>query len=224
MVSAAADWTPPTVAIQSPGSSVEDTVTLTAAASDDESGIKTLPSSTRPRGSGLDNGVHGRHGAVLVQLEHELGDDARTTCVLSPRTTPTTRRARTVIRTVVANNLSLVLTDPGDVVKGSVPLTMTLYNSGSAHDLQRVEYTVAGTSVWKTTSGLSSESATLQGAAPGTPPVPNGYYDLRAVIVSPAASRTPPLEAVLVDNAAPNVTMIDPVHRSRHPHLRGNGH
>ena len=65
------------------------------------------------------------------------------------------------MRTVVANTFTLVLGDPGDVVRGSVPLTVTLYNPSTIPSIYRVEYAVAGTTTWRTITGCSSAHLAL---------------------------------------------------------------
>ena len=150
-ITAAADWTPPTVSIQSPGASATGTVTLNATASDGESGINN------------------------VVIQYQPAEGASWTTVCTDNTTPyscswnTTAVAdgaydlravatdnanysttSTTVRTTVANKLTVVLTDPGDVVKGNVILTSNVYNGGLIRYPNRVEYAVAGTTNWKT--------------------------------------------------------------------------
>ena len=208
-ITAAADWTPPTVSIQSPGASATGTVTLNATASDGESGINN------------------------VVIQYQPAEGASWTTVCTDNTTPyscswnTTAVAdgaydlravatdnanysttSTTVRTTVANKLTVVLTDPGDVVKGNVILTSNVYNGGLIRYPNRVEYAVAGTTNWKTacTYALLSTDCTWSTAG-----IANGFYDLRAVASGVGTSYYSAVNTdILVDNTAPTVTMIDP--------------
>ncbi len=216
MVSAAADWTPPTVAMQSPGSSVRGTATLTATASDNESGIKN------------------------VVIQYQAAEGAGWTTVCTDATTPFScawdtapvadgaydlRAVATdnadysttsnVVRTTVANKLTVVLTDPGEVVKGNVSLTTNVYGAGLLTTYTtRVEYAPAGTTGWKTACSnlVAGVGDAARSCTWDTTKVSSGSYDLRSVIVVTGGSTVySAVDAdVLVDNTAPTVTMTDP--------------
>ena len=146
-----------------------------------------------------------------MQLEHELVDDASydLRAVATDNAGYTTNSA--VVRTIVANTFSLVLSDPGDVVRGSVPLTVTLYNPSILPSSYRVEYTVAETTGWKSISGCGQVVVTTYTCTWNTTGLANDYYDLCAVAVTGLTTTYSDLiEGVLVDNAAPSVTMTDP--------------
>lgn len=208
-VSAAADWTPPTVSVQNPGSPVKGTVSLTALASDVETGV----------------------ASVLVQYLPTNGSTWVTVCTatLAPyscawNTTSVTDggyelRAVAVdkagysttsatVSTTVANNLLVVLGDPGEIVRGTVGLPTTLYGAGTSTYTVRVEYAVSGTTTWKTICSNLSSPYTCSWATTG---LANGEYDLRAVATSGTTTTTSVVVPnVLVDNTAPAVTMANP--------------
>lgn len=210
-VTAAADWTPPTVTMGSIASPAKGTVTLTATASDGETGVQDVVFEYLPSG-----------GSAWVTA---------CTSAIAPwscswTTTPLTDgsydlRARATdragysttsdaVRVTVANTTLVVLSEPGDVVRGTVPLTATVYNAGGLTYTVRIEYTPAGTTNWKTIcSGLASGSTcswVTTGAA-----YSNTEYDLRAVATSGSSTLTSAVVPdVLVDNLAPTVAMTDP--------------
>lgn len=210
-IAAAADWTPPTVVMGSPGSPVKGTVTLGATASDADSGL----------------------ASVAIQYQLVGGSTWTTVCTLtaSPWSCPwatgsvtdgqydlravaTDNAGYTAIsdsvRTTVANNLLVVLADPGDVVKGSVPLSATLYNAGSTTYKVNIEYALTGTTTWKSVTGCTN-LASPYGCTWATTGVANDAYDLRAVATAGSTTTvSATVVDVLVDNLAPTVTMNDP--------------
>ncbi|MFS3127836.1 Ig-like domain-containing protein [Nocardioides sp. Bht2] len=208
-ITAASDWTPPTVSVVNPGSIVKETASLTVNAADGESGIRDVvveylaPSAstwtaictdtTAPYSCAWDTKV--------------LGDG-----VYSLRARATDRAGyetiSEVVRTSVANKLYIELASPGDVVRGSVPLTATVQNVGSLSHTVRIEYTPSGTTAWKSICTNLSSPYTC---AWNTTGVAAGDYDLRAVLVTGSTSTYSALiEEVTVDNAAPVVSMVDP--------------
>jgi hypothetical protein len=209
-ISAAPDWTPPTVAMTSPGSPIKGAVTISATASDADSGL----------------------AGVTLQAQ-QVGGSWTTLC--SPTTAPwscswvttgvadgqydlraiATDKAgyaavSDTVRTTVANNLLVVLGDPGDVVRGSVPLSATLYNGGTTSYKVNVEYTLSGGTSWKSVTGCTGLASpyTCTWASTG---FANDSYDLRAVAVAGGTTTySATVPDVLVDNIAPTVTMSDP--------------
>ena len=209
-ITAAADWTPPTVTMQSPGTSVRGQVNLAATASDAESGIDNVAiqyqaaegagwttvctDTTAPYGcpwntSPLADGAYDLRAVATDKAGYSTTSD--------------------LVRTTVANNFAVVLANPGDVVRGNVSLTTTVLNAGLAIYTTTVQYAPAGTTSWKTACTNSAFSTSCTWSTTG---VANGYYDLRSV-VSVALGGTyysPVVTDVLVDNTAPTVTMTDP--------------
>lgn len=208
-VSAAADWTPPTVAIADPGSPVTGTVALSATASDGESLIAN------------------------VVIQYQLPDAAAWTTVCTDTTAPYScawstagladgsydvravatdaagySTASAPARTLVANNVLVILAAPADVVRGTVPLSASIVNGGTASYSVRIEYAPAGTTTWKTLCTASASPYTCSWVTTG---YANDFSDLRAVATSGGTTYTSAVVAdILVDNLAPVATMIDP--------------
>lgn len=111
-------------------------------------------------------------------------------------------------QTTVANSFAVVLTDPGEIVRGNVNLAATLYSPGTTAYSVRLEYSLAGANRWNTLC--------LKLAAPyecnwTTGALANDFYDVRAVAISGSTSTySETLTDVLVDNLAPTVSMSDP--------------
>lgn len=208
-VRAAADWTEPSVAVTSPGSTVQGTVALAATAVDPESGVTSValqylapgasswvtvctdPSS--PYGcswntAGLADGLYDLRALAINGAGYAAHSE--------------------IVRTTVANRVLVVLADPGEVVRGSVALSATVHNGGLLPWSVTVQHAPTGTTQWKTIcSGLSSPfSCTWV-----TTGFANDAFDLRAIATSGATSTTSAvISDVLVDNLAPTVTMVDP--------------
>ncbi len=209
-VTAAADWTPPVVAVRNPGSPVKGTLTVTADASDGETGI----------------------GAVVLQ--HRPSDTAAWTTICTTSAAPascpwnttavadgpqTLRAVATdragysttsdVVGTVVANDVLVELDAPADVVRGAVPLTARVDNAGSLAHTVTIQYAVADSTAWMDVCKIGAAPYTCTWSTAGL--VSGGTYDLRAVATSGSSSTVSEVIGdVLVDNTAPTVTMVDP--------------
>jgi len=214
-VTAAADWTPPTVAVTPPtGGSVSGTATIAATASDAQSGV------------------------AQVVVQYQAADAATWTTLCTDTTAPyscawDTRTGTTpdgpydlravatdragysttsdVVRTYVANSFAIALSPVADAVSGTVTATMTVYNAGLPFGTPRLEYAPAGSGRWTTACTgvlLVSNVATCQWS---TASLADGSYDLRAAVVAGVTTYTSVVQTdVLVDNTRPTVTMVDP--------------
>jgi hypothetical protein len=211
-VAAATDWTPPIVSMGSISSAVSGTVTVSATASDPESGItsvvlqyltpgssswSTLCTVTTSPYSCSWNTTSGADGSYSLRAIATNGAGYVTTS--------------DAVTTTVANHLLVTLANPGDFAAGSVNLSATLYNTGGLPYVVTIQYAVSGTTSWSTLCVVATApytcpwNTTLKAYAQGQ------TYDLRAVAtvgVSTATSAT--VVGVLVDNVAPTVTMTDP--------------
>jgi signal peptidase I len=205
----AADWTPPSVTMASPGATVRANVALTAEAADAETGIRSVAIQYLPPGgtwitlctvaaapyscpwntSTVPDGAYGLRAVAT--------DNAGLTATSA------------AVQTTVANTFAVVLTDPGEVVRGTVSLETRLYNPGTTLYTARVEYSLAGANKWNT---LCQNLAAPYNCTWNTALSTNGeFYDLRAVAFSEGTSTySETITDVLVDNAAPTVTMTDP--------------
>lgn len=208
-VRAAADWTAPTVSLASPGSTVTGTVTLSATASDAESGIAGVEIQYQPAAGGS-------WTTVCRTTASPFTCSWATTAVADGsyalRAVATDRAgytaASSAVSTTVANASTVLLSDPGEVVRGTVQLTATVVHSGGTAPTVRFDYAPTGTTTWRTACTALSGQSSCAWSTTGL----NGDVDLRAVAVSATGTTTYSAvrAEVLVDNTAPVVTMADP--------------
>ncbi|MCL8253315.1 Ig-like domain-containing protein [Aeromicrobium fastidiosum] len=210
-VSAAADWTPPTVAVTAPaaGTAVKGTVSVTASATDADSGVATVTVQRAAAGTSTWTTICTTSTAPYTcswstTALADGGHDLRAVAVDKAGNSATSAS----VRTTVANNLTVVLARPGDILRGNVTTTTTVSDAGSLTPSVRVEYAPAGTTTWTTLCTAASAPYTCSAS---TTSLANGTYDLRSVAVAGGttyASAT--VAGVVVDNLAPSVTMTDP--------------
>jgi hypothetical protein len=209
--SAAADWTPPTVTMNAPGSSVSGTVTVSATAADADTGLASVLVEYLAPGAGSWTPLC---TATAAPWSCSWDTTKVTDGGYSLRATATDRSANTTVSdpvsTTVANNLTVTLADPGSYVRGSTTLTGSVLGGGGVLYGVTVEYAVNGSTSWKTLCSLSSVSSGFS-CAWATGSYANNSYDLRATA---SAGKTSVTSAVVsdtyVDNLAPVVTMTDP--------------
>jgi signal peptidase I len=207
--SAAADWTPPTVTMTSPGTTVRGTATLTADAQDAESGIRNVVIQYLPAG-----------GSSWISLCTVTA--APYSCAWNTQSAPdgsySLRAVATdntgltstsgAVDTRVANAFTVALADPGEIQRGTINLATGLYSTGGGNYTVRVEYSAAGANKWST---LCNNLTPPYNCTWNTTAFANDYFDLRSVAVSSGtATYSEPVTDVLVDNLAPTVTMSDP--------------
>ena len=213
-VSAAADWTPPEVSVASPGATVRGSVTLSATASDAQSAITSVALQTLAAGASSWTTVCTDTTApyscawdttAVADGSYEVR--ARVTNAAGYTATSAS------VTTAVANDVTLVLTDPGAVVRGGVPLTVTRYDGSLSNYYVTVQRRAADSSgAWETVCG-GWGSGTTFGCTWASAAVASGTYDLRVTaryLNLFAAITSPVVQDVVVDNTAPTVAVTDP--------------
>ncbi len=206
-VTAANDWTPPTVSVTSPGTVVNGTVTVSATAADDRSAVAsvvveyaaadsstwtaictdtTTPYSCAWNTTGLIDGIH--------QLR------ARATDTVGLQTTSD------VVSTRVANSVAVIVSESGDPVRGNVPLTASVVNApASVVTSLRVQYLNGST--WTAITGCSNTFSTTLSCTWSTSGA--GSVDVRAIAVLGGTTYTD-VTTYEVDNVAPVVALSVP--------------
>jgi hypothetical protein len=208
-VTAASDWTPPTVSVNNPGSTLSGTTTITATAADANSGVAS------------------------VLLQYAVTGSSTWTNLCTARTTPpyscswvTTAIAdggyqlraiatdvegysttSAVVTTSVLNTATATLADPGDNLRGSVPVTATLGGYGNQTITAfRIEYSLADANGWTTI--CSGTTATL--ACTWNTGALADAYDIRANATVGGKTYVDLAAGVVVDNVAPTGSITSP--------------
>ncbi|MFC4138054.1 MULTISPECIES: Ig-like domain-containing protein [unclassified Microbacterium] len=208
--SAAADWTPPTVSVQAPSTALKGAVTLSAVAADGETGVKSVALSVQAAGADTWTPLCTATAAPYsctwnTSAVPDGGYDVRAVAIDNAGYSATSAS----VRVTVSNNFGVTLSDPGDVVRGTVALSATLQNAGLGVYTVRIEYAVAGSGNWR--SLCLNLLTPPYGCNWNTAGLANGFYDLRAVATQTLTTAiSPVLTDVLVDNTAPAVSMLDP--------------
>lgn len=205
---AAADWTPPTVSLQDPGAPLRGVVSITATAADGETGVHDVAIAVQPVGAAawtpLCTATAAPYGCSWDT--RNVADGAYTLRAVA--TDNAGYSTTTTLNTTVANHVGISLASPGAVVRGTVGLATTLQDPGTAAWAVRVEIAAAGSGTWSTLCGAL---ASPYGCSWNTAALANGAYDLRSVaVLNGVSSISNVVAGVVVDNAAPAVTMTDP--------------
>ncbi len=210
-VMAANDWTPPTVAMTDPGSPLSGTVTVAATAADARSSVASVTIQRAPHGSSTWTTICTATVAPYTcawvttavadgtyQLRAMATDIAGYSAISA------------IVTTTVINNATVTLGTIADVVRGSVPLSLTVTGSAGASVTTRFESSVAGANSWSTITGCGDATGT--GTTRSCTWVTSGAatYDVRAVAVIGSKTSYGTRTNVLVDNAAPSVTLTVP--------------
>lgn len=211
-ITAANDWTAPSVSVRNPGASVRDTATITADATDAQSGIASVTVQYFAPGASTWTTICTVSASPYscAWNTKAVADGTYTLRAIALDNAGYSTTSETV-STTVANNLLVVLGDPGDVVRGTQTLTATLYNSGLVPYVVGIQYAVAGTTTWKTFCSTAIAPYTCSWNTAGSGFVQGETYDLRAFATAGVITTySAVVDDVTIDNVAPTVTMVDP--------------
>ncbi|MEO5651949.1 MAG: Ig-like domain-containing protein [Marmoricola sp.] len=210
-VTAANDWTPPTVAVTTPAAStLFGSATVSASASDargvvasvvlqyaaaGSQSFTTLCTSAASPYSCTWNTTQVVDGSY--QLRAIATDDSGNSATSA------------VVSVTVTNTVSVILTDPGDNLRGSVPLTAKLQAAPGVTATMRIEYALANSTTYTAIPGCGNlTSTTTRSCIWVTSGSQN--YDLRAVAIANGTTAYDVVIDVTIDNVAPTVTLSVP--------------
>jgi hypothetical protein len=212
-LAAAADWTPPTVALADPGTPITGSVSLSATGSDSVSGLASVKLQYRPSGASSWSDIcAGSASPLSCSFTTNAGPIPDGLYDLRAVATDNgSNSASSVVADVRIDNTppSLALTDPG-AMSGQVGLATTSSDgNGSGVSSVSYQYRPAGSSTWSdactaTAAPFSCPFDTRTGATP------DGRYDLRAVARDGVSlSTTSTLSGKWIDNTAPSSAAMD---------------
>lgn len=176
------DNTRPAVTMIDPGSPLSGAVTLAASASDADSGVATVAIQYAPNGSSTwttactpTAGPYSCRFSTTALARGAYSFRAIATDVAGNTTTSGTVTNRQVDNTIS----SVSLADPGAYLTGAESLTVDA-NSTAGVTSVTTQYAPTGTSAWTTICATSQSPYTCSW---DTTSLPDGVYDLRAVLV-----------------------------------------
>lgn len=205
LATTAGHWSLPSVTVASPGTTVRGSLTLTAEASDAETGIRSVALQYLPPNGAWTTLCTRSAAPYSCPWNTQAGPDGThgLRAVATANSGLSTTSA--TVQTVVANTFSVTLKDIAEAVRGTMGLEATLTNPGSTAYAVRVEYFREGDTKWNTLCQMPSAPYTCVWP---TGSFANDTYDLRAVAVSGGISTySETVTDVLVDNQAPTVSM-----------------
>jgi chitinase len=212
-VSAAADWTPPTVGLASVGSLLQGSVWLTATASDGEGGIARVVIEQRRTDLGTWRPVCERTSGPYVCPWNTVGHDG-TYEVRAHATDLAGYSSTSPVRQVILDNTAptVTMTDPGTPLSGTRTFSATASDAFGVAGVV-IQWSAAGTDAWATlcTPGRPATGSTWSCSYPTTT-LANGRYDLRAVATDNAGHEgtSTAVTGRLVDNTVSSVALEDP--------------
>ena len=209
-VHAADDWTPPFVAVSTMPDYVSGNVTVGAAASDGRSLVASveLQYAAADTGSWTTLCVDTTASYSCPWTTTSIPDgpyQVRAIAIDAAGLSTTSE----VAATRVVNSASVVLTNPGDPLHGSVPLTASFVQGDGAKATMRFEYVVSGSTNWATIPGCGNVTGVTVRTCTWVTSSAR-VYDLRAVAVAAGTTYYDTLYGVTVDNVAPTVTLTVP--------------
>lgn len=208
-IQAAKDWTPPEVTMVNPGTAVKGSTTLSAEASDADSAVRSVTIQHRGPSAGSWSDVcTATVPPFSCTWDTVNTDDGEHS--LRARATDTYGNTATsaTVTTAVANKLTVVLTAPAEIIRGTTDFITTLHHAGSTPYRVTVEYAPTGTNTWATACTNLDAPYTCR---VNTTAVTDGEYDLRATAHAGSTATTSELvRKIRVDNTAPSVNMADP--------------
>ncbi len=211
-ISASNDWTPPVVAMTAPASAVSGTTTVSATASDARSSVASVAIAYAASGSGTWTTICTDPTAPYGCAWDTTGvtDGAYALRAVATDAAGNSATSDTVATTVL-NTASVTLTEPGDNLRGTIGLHAAISDAGSQTiSALRIEYSESDAATWSTVAGCTTTAATV--SCSWTPST--GTYDLRAVAVVGGRTYQDEVDGILVDNAAPSVSITSPKRNS----------
>jgi len=208
-VTAANDWTPPTVAMTDPGSPLSGTVTLGATAADARSSVASVLIQRAPVGSGTWTTICTDDVAPYAcpWVTTAVADGAWQLRAVATDTVGYSAISA-IVTTTVVNTATVTLGAIADDVRGSVPLSVTVTGNAGATVTTRVEYSLAGAGSWSTITGCGNATGTTRSCTWVTSGAET--YDVRAVAVIGSQTYYDTRTDVLVDNVVPTISQSLP--------------
>jgi hypothetical protein len=210
-VTAAADWTPPTVTVRDPGSPLRGTVVVTADAADDASGVGEVRIEVAPTGTGTWSPLCTDATAPYsCSWSTAGGSDGRydLRAVATDRAGNTTTSPIVLARTVDNRGPEVAIDEDAlpEALRGTVTITALATDAGTGVASVRIQRSLADANSWSDLCTTTAAPYRCTWATSGA-----GDHDLRAIATDAVGNvTTSAIATVTVDNVAPSVTMVLP--------------
>lgn len=212
-VTASADWTPPTVSLRQPAAILRGTVTLTADAADAETSVATVVLQHRPSGT----------TTWTDSCTAAAAGGGAWSCAFATAGVPDGRYDLRAVATDVEGNVGtslgrvvtidnvgpvVAIAELPDAIRATYEVTVAATDAGSGVASVRLQRSVADANTW---TDVCTTSTAPYRCALSTTGLANDDLDLRAIATDHVGNTTvSTIETVLVDNAAPAVTVTAP--------------
>lgn len=201
-VSAASDWTPPTVAVSTPTGPVAGTTAVTATAADARSGVASV--ALEYAGTGSSTWVPLCTASTApYQCSWNTTKVADGDYQLRATAFDNAGYTATALGSVRVDNTgpTVAITNPGSPLRGSQTLTATASDAGTGVRQVQLQYAKTGLTTWSTACTLTSAPYTCQ---LDTGSLPDGGYDFRAVATDAVGNTgiSSTVQNLAVDNTA----------------------
>lgn len=213
---ATADSAPPTnVVLANPGAAIRDSVTLSATASDNGTGVASVRFQYTPAGAGNWQDI-----CVDTDAPYICSGDSTLVAdgLYDLRATATDFVGYTTTSAVVANRRvdntapTATLTNPGSPLRGTIALSSTASDGGSGLASVKVQRSPAGAGTW---TDICTGTTTASPCSFATTAVPDGDYDLRVQATDAAGNQATDVVATRrVDNTKPTGTSVQTTNRT----------
>jgi len=210
-ITAAADWTPPTVSLVDPGEAVRGSTTLSATATDGETGVKNVAIAWAPSGTTTwttlctDATNPYACGFNTVALPDGYVDLQAIATDNASYTSTAVFEFVFVDNTAPSGSLDPIAT----TLNGVVNLTATAADTGSGVASVAIQRSLAGVTTWTT---ICTDVDLPFGCRFDTTTVLDGTYDFRAIVTDVAGNTTTTatVKNRVVSNVVSSVSVDDP--------------
>ena len=210
-VSAAADWTPPMVALRSPAAAVRDVVPLVADASDSRSTVRDVAIQyAGPNGGWVTMCTATTSPYTCSWDTRTVADGGHTLRAVATDTAGYVTPSSVVDVLVDNQGPTVTMQDPGTPLRGTVPFTATAGDAQSGVSRVTVQYAAAGSSTYANLCTATSQPWTC---GYDTTRLPDGSYSFRAVATDGAGNTTASAAVVnrsVDNNTVSSVSLADP--------------
>ena len=209
-IDAAADWAPPVVSLADPGNIIGGSVTISASASDDRSGVASVLIEYAVADS--NNWVTMCAADTTAPYSCPWNTSAVTDGFYDLRATATDVAGYSAISNItttrVVNTANVVLTSPGSNLRGIVPLQARIYNAPASTPFS-IQVKRSASATWSTVTGCTTSTSSTLNCSWDTTSLTD-LYDIRVIATIGATTYTDVAADIQVDNTPPTVTLTPP--------------